>query len=262
MRVSLEVAAFCAIMSVAVALNPSAAQNPAGVRVAAATPAVENKPKFTFILFWKENSTATQEMAGGLKAALGTRSQRAEWSSVNVTDPAQRAIVERYHVDRAPMPMVLCVAPNGAITGAITRQLTDDAVEQALVTPAMADATKALQEQKIVVIHIKQDERQPLPAGAAEFMADPLFKARTTAVSVVLSDPEEARFLTKMEIKAETVADEMVVVLAPPAGVLVGKFPASATKDQMGAALHAAGKCCSDPNCKHNQKGKVGHDAK
>jgi hypothetical protein len=45
------------------------------------------------------------------------------------------------------------------------------------------------------------------------------------------------------------------VVLAPP-GVLVGKFPASATSDQIGAALHAAGKCCNDPNCKHNQKGK------
>jgi hypothetical protein len=58
-----------------------------------------------------------------------------------------------------------------------------------------------------------------------------------------------------MEIKPEEVADSMIVVLAPP-GVLVGKYPAGVTKDQIGAALHAAGKCCNDPNCIHNKKGQ------
>ena len=51
---------------------------------------------------------------------------------MNVTDPAQRPLVDRYHVERAPMPMVLCIAPNGAITGGITRQLTDAAVDKVL----------------------------------------------------------------------------------------------------------------------------------
>ena len=69
------------------------------------------RPKFTFILFWKENNPATQGMTEALKRPSRKRSQRAEWTSVNITDPAQRAIVERYHVERAPMPMVLCVAP-------------------------------------------------------------------------------------------------------------------------------------------------------
>jgi hypothetical protein len=38
--------------------------------------------------------------------------------------------------------------------------------------------------------------------------------------------------------------------------VLVGKFGPAVTKDEIAAALHAAGKCCNDPNCKHNKKGQ------
>ena len=125
MRFPISIAVICAVASVGATFNPTAAQNPADVRIATATPAPEQKPKFTFILFWKENNPATQEMATSLKTALDQRAGRAESFSVNVADPAQSAIVERYRVARAPMPMVLCLAPNGVITGAITKQLTD-----------------------------------------------------------------------------------------------------------------------------------------
>jgi hypothetical protein len=153
------------------------------------------------------------------------------------------------------MPTVLCVAPNGAITGAFVRKLNDDAVEGAIVSPAAADVVKALQEKKIAVVLVKQDARSPLPVGITELVADPAFQARTATVAVVAGDPTESRFLTDMEINAADVNGSITVVVAPP-GVIVGKFPATATKDQIAAALHAAGKCCNDPNCKHNQKGQ------
>jgi hypothetical protein len=56
-----------------------------------------------------------------------------------------------------------------------------------------------------------------------------------------------------MELSPRDVHESMLVVMAPP-GVLVGKFIGSTTKDQIAAQLHAAGKCCNDPNCKHIQK--------
>jgi hypothetical protein len=255
MRVSIEAAILSALLSVGVAATPSAAEGPPEVRVATATPAVSPAPKFTFILFWKENNAATQGMIEALKRAVAQRSQRAEWISVNINDGAQRPLVDRYHVERAPMPMVLCVAPNGAITGGITRQITDAAIDKALVTPAMTEATKALQDKRIVVIHAKRDPRMALPAGAAGFVADLSFKERTTVVNVVLGDTAEARFVKEMEFKPEELSDSMLVVLAPP-GVLVGKYQASVTTDQIAADLHAAGKCCDDPNCKHNKKGQ------
>ena len=53
-----------------------------------------------------------------------------------------------------------------------------------------------------------------------------------------------------MEIEPGSLKGSTLVFLAPPA-VLVGKFASTATKAEMTAALHAAGKCCDDPNCKH-----------
>jgi hypothetical protein len=255
MRVSIAARTLCALFILGCFVNSSPAQDGRDIRVAAATPAVKQVPKFTFILFWKDNNAPTQAMSEGLKAAITKRSQRAEYSAVNVNDPTNRAMVDRYQVSRAPMPLVLCVAPNGAITGAIPQKLSDDAVERLIVTPAMAEVTKALQDKKIAVIHIKQEPQSPLPYGALEFADDPMFKARTTIIPVVFGDPAESRFMTDMEIKPTDVNGSLLVIFAPP-GVVVGKFPVTATKDQMAAALHAAGKCCNDPNCKHNQKGK------
>jgi hypothetical protein len=252
MRVFILGAILCALISSGAA-DPCAAQSAEPVRIATATPVAGPTPKFKFILFWKEDNAATRGMADGLQKAIAQRADRAEWTSVNVKDAAQRAIVERYRVERAPMPIVLCIAPNGAITGGITRQISDAAVDGALVTPGMAEAAKAIQEKRIVVIQVKRDAATPLPAGAATFMAEPDFAARTTAIGIVLDDPAESRFLAEMKIKPEEVVDSQLVILAPP-GALVGKFPAGVTRDQIVGALHAAGKCCNDPNCKHNQK--------
>jgi hypothetical protein len=208
-----------------------------------------------FILFWKEDNAATQAMAETLKRAVAERSRRAEWTSVNINDGSQRPIVDRYHVERAPMPMVLCVAPNGVVTGGVPRQINDAAIEKMLVTPAMTEVTKELQDKRIVVIHLKRDAAAALPAGAAGFAADPSFKGRTAVVNIGLDDPEEARFVREMDFKPGELSDSMVVVLAPP-GVLVGKYQSSVGMEQIAADLHAAGKCCNDPNCPHNKKGK------
>lgn len=209
--------------------------------------------RFQFLLFWNESSPQTQQIAETLKTAAAKRPERLEWSAVNVRDPANAAIVEQYQVSRVPMPMVLCVAPNGAVTGAYVRQFNEAAVERSLVTPLMADVTKALQDKKIVLLHVKPAATSSLPAAATEFVADPAFHARTTIMSLVLTDPAEKRFLDDMKVTAGDVGESMLVVMAPP-GVLVGKFPANVTKDQVAAQLHAAGKCCDDPNCKHNKK--------
>jgi hypothetical protein len=218
-----------------------------------AGPPVE--PKFTFILFSKEDDANTQRVAADLASSLGRWSQRAEWTAISITDPANREIVDRYQVGRAPMPLVLCVAPNGAVTGAMAGRVSDKQIDSALVTPTMTRCMKSLQAGKIVVVHVKSDDMVSLPAGAEDFLADPAFQNRATTESFVINDPAEGRFLRDMELDPAAFSGSTVVVLAPP-GVRVGKFPATVTAAEMAAQLHAAGKCCDDPNCKHNQKGQ------
>jgi len=252
--VRLLCAAACGVACLAERCSAQSAPHSLAFRPAVPDSA-QAEPKFTFILFSKQNNANTQRVATELASALGQRSHRAEWTTVDVTDPANRAIVERYQVGRAPMPLVLCVAPNGTVTGAMVGRVTDKQIDAALVTPTMTRCMKSLQAGKTVVVHVKSDDMVPLPAGAEDFLADPAFQSRATTESFVINDPAEARFLRDMEIDPATFDGSTVVVLAPP-GVLVGKFPANVTAAEIAAKLHAAGKCCDDPNCKHNQKGQ------
>lgn len=117
----------------------------------------------------------------------------------------------------------------------------------------MADVTKALQDKQIAVVHVAPDARTPLPPGAATFVADPMFQNRTKTVTFIVNDKTEARFVKDLQINPSDFRTSIVVVFAPP-GVAVGKFPAETTFEQIAGELHAAGKCCDDPNCKHNQQ--------
>lgn len=217
------------------------------------TVAAKQAPAFTYVLFWKQNDANTQQFAETIRKGTARRPEQTNWTSIDVNDQANQAVVAQYGVSRAPMPMALCVANNGAITAVFTRRPTDEALDRAIVTPAMVDVTKALQDKKIVVVHVKPTQDAPLPYGALEFTEEPDFKARTVVIDVVANNPAERRFLTDMEYNAGSIRDSSVVIMAPP-GVLVGKFAANVTMGDITTKLHAAGKCCNDPNCKHNKK--------
>jgi hypothetical protein len=246
---------FCAMISATSwgqAGTPRVAAVPAPGNANSAAAGKQATP-FTYIFFHKQNDPSTQQFAETIRKGVARRPEQVNWSSVDVNDQANAAVVAKYGVSRAPMPLALCVANNGAITAVFTRRPNDETLDRALVTPAMVNVTKALQDKKIVVVHVKATKDAPLPYGAFEFTADPAFKARTTVIDVVANDPAEQRFLKDMEFNAASLRESSVVVMAPPS-VLVGKFAASATMSDIATKLHAAGKCCNDPNCKHNKK--------
>lgn len=206
--------------------------------------------KFAFVVFYKEDNSAVQAMAGVIKAGVQQRDDKAAVVFVQVTNPADRALVERYEVSRAPMPLTLVVAPNGAVTGVFSKEITDEKIDEAIVTPTMMRCMKSLQDNRLVFVCVQTAEQAVVPAAVKELQADPQFKDRITLVSMQLRDPEEVRFLKQMQINPDQTTAVTAVLLAPP-GVLIGKFDGTATAAQVAAALHKAGKCCDDPNCKH-----------
>ncbi len=208
---------------------------------------------FTYILFWKQNDANTQQFTETIRRGVDRKASQATWLSVDVKDPANEQVVTQYGVSRAPMPLAICVADNGAITAVFPRRPSDEMLDRAIVTPAMVTVTKALQDKKIVVVHVKPTADAPLPFGALEFTQDDAFRPRILVVDVVANDQNEARFLKDMDYTPSSVQASSVVVMAPP-GVLVGKFASHVTMADIATKLHAAGKCCDDPNCKHNKK--------
>ena len=223
--------------------------HPAVAEAQAASPVETDK--YAFLLFYKQNDAATQAMAGTLKEALSARADEASLRFVQAGDPANQSLVEQYDVARAPMPLAVAVAPNGAITGVFARKVTAAKVADCFVTPTMMFTMKSLQEGKLVLVGVHGSaDSTPSPA-IADLKMDPEFRGRVVSTSMRASDPQEARFAQQMKLDPRATTTSTVVI-APP-GVLVGKFPASATKEEIASALAKAGKCCDDPNCERRQ---------
>ena len=213
------------------------------------TSAAENK--YTFIVFYKQDDAATRAIVKTIEKGLIGYEDESSLAYAQVTDPADQAIVMKYGMARAPLPMVLAIAPNGAVTGVFDRKLTADLVSEAFVTPTMAHCMKSMQESKVVLVCLHRSAKPSIPAGVRDLENDPLFADRVAIVPLRLNEPGEESFLEQMQVEPAKTQD-LVVMMAPP-GVLVGKFSTSTTKDEMAGALHKAGKCCDDPNCKHGK---------
>jgi len=209
--------------------------------------------KYTFIVFYKQDDAATQTMAQTVKDGVAKRSDWATLTFVQMTNPADKAIVERFGVSRAPAPLTVAVAPNGAVTGVFVKTISDDRIASSFVTRTKAECMKSLQQGKMVLVCLNPRQPATYPQAVQDFQADPQFKDRIAVVSMQANDPNEASFVTEMQLTAAEASNSTTVFLAPP-GVLVGKFGENATQQQMASELHKAGKCCDDPKCKHNRK--------
>ena len=208
--------------------------------------------RYTFLVFYRQSDDATKAMASAIKDGIADKEKLAVATYVQVADSTNQALVAKYDVSRAPLPLTVVVGPNGAMTGIFAQKVQPGVINDAFVTPTMLVTMKSLQEGKLVLVTVQGSARAAAPVALRDFQSDPHFKDRIVSVSMTAADPRETKFIGQMQIDAKSTVTH-TVLLAPP-GVLVGKFNAAASKDEIAAVLAKAGKCCDDPNCKHHGK--------
>jgi len=235
--------AACGLLVVA---NLVCGQSPTVSSGQAALDAAAKKNVYTFVLFHKENDAATQAMRQTVAAALAKDGRRAEFVSVSVGDPSEKPLIDRWGLARSPMPLVLAVAPNGAVTGGFPLKLTEADVAGAFVSTGMADCMKATQARKIVLLCVRPAGAE-LPAGVKEFTADAKFGPATEVVTIRADDDAEAGFLKTLGISATTAT----AILVPP-GRLLGTFDGPVTKAQLVEKVIAGNSCCPGGKCGPN----------
>lgn len=231
------------------------AQGPTGGQDALRQAAAEGK--IAFVMFWKDRSVQTDQAWSALQSATRNLGAAVDVVAVGIQDPAERELVTRFDLTRAPMPLVMAIAPCGAITKAFTQtsQLTEDQLRAALVSPCTQLSLKALQDQKLVLLCVLdlKDASQPVtvPVGVRDFKADGRFGPATEVVLVNANDQREAGFLKELQVDSRT-PKPFTLLMAPPGSVL-GTFDARATKEQMVAQLAAAASNpCADGKCGPN----------
>ncbi len=198
--------------------------------------------KFTFVFFWKEKNQKTDQAWNVLQPAASKMSDWAEVTTIKVTDPAEKDLVARFDVSRAPMPLVLAIAPGGAVTKAFTGTFDEAQLQSAYVSPCTQLCLKALQDRKLVLLCVV-DQTSPttaaaIPQGARDFKSDETYGSATEIVLINAEDKEEASFLEELQVNAK-LPKPCTVLLAPP-GSVIAQFDSSASKQQIMAKLVAA----------------------
>lgn len=234
--------------------NPWSADRSPGL---AALSASSDQGRFAFVLFWKENNEATQQMQSVLQSVKATMSDRATIVTVCVADPHEQATVDEFGVDRAPLPLVVAVAPNGAITKAWPLELRAEQLAEGFVSRGTAQCIKGLQDRKLVVLCVQNDttgHNLASAQAAAGFRADARFTAATEVITLDPADPHESILLRDLEVNPQT-TEAVTILLAPP-GRPVARFVGSVSTDDIVAKVTSAqsgccpgGQCGPDGNC-------------
>jgi hypothetical protein len=200
--------------------------------------------KYLFVFFWKDEDSATTAMRKVFETATQKVAERANAVTVNVSDRGESGIVKKFGVDRAPLPLALAIAPNGAITGGFPSEFTEAKLLDAFASPSLAKCMKALQEGKLVLLCVQNDKttfNAEALKGVQAFKADERFANATEIVMLDPSDSAEASFLSDLKIDPQT-AKAVTAFLVPP-GSAIAEFEGETNKEQLLAALQSAGSC-------------------
>lgn len=203
--------------------------------------------KYLFIFFSKTEDANTTAMRSVFDTAMGKARDRADSVAVALNDSTEKAVIAKYGVAAAPMPLVLVVAPNGALAGGFPNKFDEQMLFGAFASPGMERCLKALQERKLVLLCAQNSAtaaNEAATQGVQAFKADARYAQVTEIILIDPADGAESRLMAQLKIEPRT-TDAITALLAPP-GTLVGMFKGAVTKDALVSALTAPkpSSCC------------------
>ena len=206
--------------------------------------------KYLFMFFSKTDDDQTLAMRKVFDKAMEKVADRAQSVAVNMTDSSEKAIVDKFDLSRAPMPLVLAMAPNGAITGGFPTKFEEQQLLDAFATPGTEKVMKQLQDGKLVFVCVQNDKTKSNDAamqGVRDFKTDARFASATEIVTLDPTDKKEASFLTDLKVSPDTA--EATTVFCCPAGKAIGKFEGATNKDALVELLSKANTGCGPGGC-------------
>jgi hypothetical protein len=247
----MKTAAVITIITTALGLNLAVAEDKAAAAsaktgAAAIRQAAEAK-EYLFAFIYEQNDEVTKAARMTFDAGIAKITPAARCVGVDRSDPTEKEIIEQFKLERAPMPLVLAIAPNGAVTGGLRAgDLTEARLRDAVVSPGMQQCLKALQDRKLTFVCLQNANTKANDAamkGVNDFKADAQFAEGTEIVKVDPSDPKEAKFLA--QLKADPKAKTASTTLLAPPGMIVTQVDGATSKATLEASLKKATASCT-----------------
>lgn len=149
--------------------------------------------EYVLIYFYDGKNAQTRGSEQRFDAAARKFADRSRAVVVDVADPSVKALVARLGVDRVTMPVIIAMAPNGAVTAGLGAGFTDEQMAGAFVSPGAVRCLGALQQGRLVVLCVQGASTKlndQAMIGVRNFAADARFAGFTDIVTL---DPRTRR---------------------------------------------------------------------
>lgn len=247
----MRTAAAIAIIAAALGSSGVAAETnqspPSNGKVASAMSQAAGANQYLFVFFYEKDDAATQAARKTFDEAVKKITPAATSMAVDRTAPAEQEVVAKYGVDRAPMPLVLAIAPSGAVTGGFqAAELTEARLRDTVASAGLQKCLKALQDRRLVLVCLQNGQTKAndeAMKGVNDFKSNSQFGSMTEIVKVDPKDPNESKLLA--QLKADPQSKTAATAFLAPPGVLVTKVDGPTSKDALMAALQKAMASCA-----------------
>ena len=245
---SRETADKSASTAYAASSKPAAQSKPTTAKESAAEKAIRSaaeRKRYVVIAFYQKGDAAGNKMLAVVKSMHNQLSNRADFVTVDTGSSANQALVTRYGVDRAPSPLTLVLAPNGAVTAGFPSEIKTTDFSGVFVSDGQAAVLKALQSNKLALVCLQNGKtkyNKESMTAAEGLKADKTLPGLVGIVKIDPSDSRESSFLQKCKVNAGS-ANAQVLMIIPP-GKVLGTFDGNTTKDKLMASLQSAMQSC------------------
>ena len=227
----------------AIPATPAVQAPAAGDSVAqAAMKKAADAQKYLYLFVSENDSEETATAKRTVEAAATKVGDKADVAFIKKDSAAEKDIIEKLRLGGAPMPIVLTMAPNGAITGAyFGEKLKDPQLQDSIAGAGEQQCMKTLQDGKLVFLCIQNGATKSNDVamqGVNDFKADTRFAEVTEIVKIDPASASEQSFLAKLKIDPTTT--EAITAFVAPPGSLISKVNGATTKDALVASLKAA----------------------
>jgi hypothetical protein len=234
---------------VAIPDRPALAQQTPADQGLAAMDRAAKANRHLYIFFYSQDDAQTKALGAVFNSAVDGTGGRADSIPILITNPAEAGIVAKFGVKDAPMPLVVVLAPNGAVTGSFPSNFTKEQLMEALATPGMEKLLASLQQGKLVLLCLQNGGTRlnaEAMSGVQAFKADQRYASATDVVMLDPSLATERPFLAKLGVNGPV--DEAATFFVAPPGSVIGSFKGPTNKDQLITTLTNAIKACG-PGC-------------
>lgn len=186
-----------------------------------------------FIFFYKDRSDKTLKAKEIVDQVAKKLKGKANFVNVMLNDPDESDLIEKFDLKHAPLPLVMVIAPNGAVVGGFSSKFSKEKMIDSLASPKMAKCLKALQDKKFVFVCMQNSKTKNLEKsmkGVLEFKSDPRFAKSVEIVTIDPLDTDEYKFLSQLSV--DTRLPQLVTILLAPPGKIIGNYKGATNKEK------------------------------